>query len=233
VTGTSFDIADRGGAAERAIATRLGAFERVLVLARGPSAADTALRPDAFDGVLVTDPTYATGDVFRGEPAAVLIGDFCDRLPRVAERWLATPPGGRPLLMFGYIPRALRTHHPDFAALGLPPPQPILPLLVRRGLYAGGDPEVYPTTGVFLTLLAAAVCRRVTVAGVDLYRHPTGRMYHAPPPGQPHVAWPDRHSEACDTEHLRRAAALRGSGLKLLGVAGEAVRAMSEDHDQS
>jgi len=169
------------------------------VLGRGPSASDAWTAEHVNGAVIVTDPTYATRDVFAGEPRGVLIGDNPQLLEQVAQRFLATPEAQRPLLMHAYLPGAPML---PFARFGLPRPVPILPLLVRRGVYLHEPYAPYPTTGVFALLLAAALDKPVTVAGIDLYRHPTGRAYVN---DQAHDGWPKQHSEACDTAHIRGA----------------------------
>ena len=137
--------------------------DEVTVLGRGPSAAGAADVPR--EHVIVTGVTYATGDVFAGDPLAVLIGDGPEPalLDAIAARFNATPPERRPLLMYAYLPGDLRDA-PAFARHGLPRPAPILPLLIRAGLYRHAPGEPYPTTGVFAVLVAAALGKRVRAA---------------------------------------------------------------------
>lgn len=168
------------------------------VLGRGPSAADHWAATQTTGAVIVTDPTYATQDVYAPQPRGVLIGDRSQSLEKVAERFSATPPNERPLLMHMYLPGVPMM---PFADYGLPRPVPILPLLVREGLYRHEPHAPYPTTGVFALLLAAALDKPTTVAGIDLYRHPNGQMYVGQPPSQ--LDWPSHHSEACDKLHIR------------------------------
>ena len=171
--------------------------DHVTVLGRGPSAADQWTRQQLTDAVIVTDPTYATQDIYDGEPMGVLVGDNAQVLAQVAKRFLATPAQQRPLLMHMYLPNAPMQ---AFGTFGLPRPVPILPLLIRQRVYEHEPSEPYPTTGVFALLLATALNKRVTLAGIDLYRHPTGKMYVGE---QPTTKWPDQHSERCDRKHLR------------------------------
>lgn len=171
----------------------------ITVLGRGPSAADHWTRQQDLRGVIVTDPTYATRDVYGGEPRGVVIGDHSQVLAQIAERFHVTPKEKRPLLMHPFLPGAPMQ---AFAAHGLPRPVPILPLLVRVGLYRHEPFAPYPTTGVFALLLAAALEKRVTVAGIDLYRHPSGRAYTN---DQPHRSLPKQHDESCDLAHIQAA----------------------------
>jgi hypothetical protein len=210
-----------GGAVDSCDVLRdwFGCVNDLLVLGRGPGAADERGRglietylASPQRGVVVTDPTYATRDVFADEPLAVLIGDQSKALSGVADRFLATPPERRPLLMHMFLPGVPMQ---DFVSLGLPRPVPILPLLIRAGLYTHRPNEAYPTTGVFLALLAVALGKRIDVAGIDLYRHPSGKMYVSEPDTE---KWPPRHSEACDLDclGLARDRAVAGIGLSPL-----------------
>jgi len=196
--------------------------ESILVLGRGPSARDPRIGVKDYDAVVVADPTYAMKDVFDGEPRAVLIGDDSLVLPQVAARFNATAPARRPLLMHTFLPRLLRENAAAFTSLGLPRPVSILPLLLREKLYKHDPNGPYPTTGTFLAMLAAALGKRVCVAGIDLYRHPTGRAY-VDGVQQTHDAWPSKHSEACEVECLKRIAAYAGDRVKFIGVSAEVV----------
>jgi len=175
--------------------------DELIVLGRGPSAAEP--RAKAFPGkwVLVTDPTYVSRDVFDGEPAAVLIGDRSQDLAGVAERFLKTDPEKRPLLMHMYLPGVPML---DFVSHGLPRPVPILPQLIREGLYVHQPRKPYPTTGVFLALLAISLKKPVHIAGIDLYQHPSGKTYAGGVEPVSHEL-PEVHSIDCDLLNLRRA----------------------------
>lgn len=171
--------------------------------------------------MLVTDPTYATRDVFGGDPFAILIGDESLVLPQVAHRFEATKARNRPALLEIGLPGPSEQRD-LLSALGLPHPLSIMPLLVRKKLYAHqGQP--YPTTGVFAVLLAAALEKDVCVAGIDLYRHPSGRMYVEEKLEEDRTIWPAKHSEQVDVHYLRRAANLLGDRLTVIGVAGQTV----------
>jgi hypothetical protein len=175
--------------------------EELTILGRGPSAAEPWAKGLPRQSVLVVDPTYALRDTFDGDPIAVLFGDGATELAKAAQRFHQTPPQRQPLLMHMYLHR----HEPAaFAAHNLPRPVPILPLLIRTGLYTHNSHGPYPTSGVFLVLLAAALGKPAHVAGIDLYRHPSGREYVDSPTTGP-AQWPAWHSEACDIDHLRKA----------------------------
>lgn len=204
------------------IETWFAGVERVLVLGRGPSVRDPRVLRRAADAAMVVDPTYALRDVYDGRPHAVLIGDESIVLGAVARRYRDEPPTHRPLLMHAYLPGTPH-HRGDFEALGLPAPAPILPLLRRRGLYEHRPGRPYPTSGVFLAMVAAALDKPTCVAGIDLYRHPSGRMYVHRKLEEGHVIWPNKHSEAVDIEHLRLVVARLGPRLECVGVAAEVV----------
>ncbi len=192
-----------------------GRYERLLVLGRGPSATDGWARAAPTDGVLITDPTYATRDVFAGEPAAVLIGDRPreDLLQLTSRRWAAAPVDRRPLLLHTYLPRG---DWPAWSDYGLPRPLPILPLLIDANLYRHEPEQPYPSSGTFLVLLAAALDTPAAVTGIDLYDHPKGQRYaHQPSEVDIDEIASTPHTPACELAHLRGAAARLGDRLTL------------------
>ena len=209
----------------KALTDRFASVRSLLILGRGPSAHDPGICPANHDAVLVTDPTYATADVYDGDPFAVLIGDRSEMLPEVAKRYNAAEPRKRPLLMYAYLPCAMENYPVDFAALGLPPPLAVLPLLEHTDLYRYDAAQPYPTSGVFLVMLAAALAKPAFVTGIDLYRHPSGRMYVDRQLEIGHFVWPSQHSEAIDVKHLRRAADRLGDRLTCIGVFAELLGA--------
>jgi hypothetical protein len=197
-------------------------LNRILIMGRGPSALDPSLRPQDYDGVMVADPTYALRDVFAGNPVAVLIGDSSNVLDRMADRYLAEHSPDSPLIMSAYIPCAPPV---DFKAYRLPSPVPIRPLLQETGLYEYQPGKPFPTSGVLMTLLAAALGKECHVVGIDLYRHPSGQTYVGKggvEPAQPGL-WPAKHSEETELYHLRKAQKRLGAKLKIGGVAGSVL----------
>ncbi len=187
--------------------------DRLLVLGRGPSAIEPWARQQPRQYAIVTGPTYASRDVFNGDPLAVLISTPPHDVEPIARRFLATPPEQRPLLLYTYLPGV---EFFDFVSLGLPRPLPILPLLIRRGLYAHKPGQPFPTTGVFLVLLAAALGKPAAVAGIDLYSHPSGQVYANGSPSSPtRDMLSPRHSIECDQRHLRLARSTAPAPLEL------------------
>jgi hypothetical protein len=76
---------------------------------------------------IVSDARYVGDDATVD---GVLIGDAPVELQRLADRFLATVPAARPLLMHTYFPMSRPI---DFSGFGLPRPVPVLPFLLRRG----------------------------------------------------------------------------------------------------
>ncbi len=185
--------------------------DQLTVLGRGPSALDSWTIGRIGDAVIVTDPTYATHDVYEGEPLGVLIGDRSTQLEAVSERFNKTDPDHRPLLMHMFLPGCPMI---DFVSVGLPRPVPILPLLIRHGLYTHQSGLPYPTTGVFALMLAVALSKHITVAGIDLYKHPSGRVYNGEVATYK-FTWPNWHSEACETTHISAALTKAGKSVRV------------------
>jgi len=124
--------------------------------------------------VLTTDNTYANRERCPVDPVAVLIGHDAANLTALATRFLATSPGRRPLLLHPYLPRMPIL---DFVSLELPRPIPILPLLIRCGLYVHQPSGANPGPVELLFLLALALQKRISLAGVDIHLHPkVGRL---------------------------------------------------------
>jgi hypothetical protein len=186
--------------------------DHLLVLGRGPGAREPWASQLPRDAVLITDTSYAKRDVFEGDPLGVLIGDGPRDLRELAARYNATSPEQRPLLMHTYLPLASSL---DFVSAGLPRPVPVLPLLIHKGLYQHRPAQPYPTTGVFMVLLAAALGKQIDIAGIDLYHHPSGLVYAGQNATADEFTLPTRHSLACDVEHLRRAVNVSSSPTKM------------------
>jgi hypothetical protein len=159
--------------------------------------------------VLVTGPTYATRDVFAGDPCGVLISTPPTCVREIATRYHALPEHLRPVLMYTYLTCVAPM---DFNEFGLEP-IPIGPTLQEAGL-GSFDREPYPTSGVFLMLLAAALNKGADVAGIDLYRHASGRTY-VTDSAATQFEWPARHSLECDRACIRAAIDKNTGGFNL------------------
>jgi hypothetical protein len=123
--------------------------ERLVILGRDSAASEAAGR-----AVLTTGRVYADRSQCPVEPSAVLLDNDEAELVGVAARFLATPPARRPLLLHHFLPRPPLM---DFVSAGLPRPVPILPLLIRHGLYRHQPGGPKPDVTELLMLLAAAL----------------------------------------------------------------------------
>ena len=181
----------------------------ILVLGGGgASAAEEASRRWINEApprsVIVTAPTYAARDAFDGNPLAVLIDDRPNCLEQVARRFHAETPSQRPLLMHAYTPASPMLGFGDW---DLPRPVPILPLLIRSGLYDHVPRRPCPTTGVFLFLLAASLGKCVDVAGIEVHQDSLATTEAGPSAADQGSGLPTCHSEKCDLDHLQKAIA--------------------------
>jgi hypothetical protein len=108
-----------------------------------------------YENAIVTGDVYASRGAADGEPLVVILDDRS--LDAVARRFNATPAEQRPLLACAYLPDGGAS--PDFLAHGIPRPIPILPLLIRAGLYQHQPGSPHPSSADFALLLARAVER--------------------------------------------------------------------------
>ena len=197
---------------------------RFTILGRGPSAMDERARSLSQKFVLITGPTYATRDVFSGEPCGVLVSTPPTCVAEIAARYYALPESARPVLMYTYLPCVAPINFSEFGI----DPIPIGPLLQEAGL-GSFDHEPYPTSGVFLMLLAAALKKGADVAGIDLYRHASGRTYVTDvTSGQ--FLWPAHHRLECDLACIRETIHKNPSGFDL---SPELLQAINESEGSS
>ena len=109
----------------------------------------------AFDTIsVVDDAAYNDPQKVVSEPMGVLIGCPPADLAATAARYNAVKPAGRPLLMHALLPGVPFV---DFVSAGLPRPTPILPLLIRKGVYMHQPGGPHPTTSEFLRMLTKAL----------------------------------------------------------------------------
>jgi hypothetical protein len=104
--------------------------------------------------ILATGAMYADEQRCPLNPAGVLLDHDTTALAAVASRFLTTPVDNRPLLMHPFL-RALPPI--DFIAFGLPRPMPILPILIRAGLYTHRPGGPHPDARQWLHLLVDAL----------------------------------------------------------------------------
>jgi hypothetical protein len=88
------------------------------------------------------------------EPWAVVIGQEGVDLPALAARYQAAPADRRPLLVHPYW---LAVPQVDFVSAALPRPVPLLPLLIRKGVYTHRPNGPRPDTRQLLRLMAQAL----------------------------------------------------------------------------
>lgn len=179
----------------------------ITVLGQGPGATDHWTAQHTTDSVIVTDATYATKDVYADSPCAIVIGDQSQVLAEVSERFHATPPDQRPLLMHTYLPGEAML---PFAQYNLPRPVPLLPILLREQLYEHIPHTPHPTAILFALLLAAALNKPTIAAGLDWQEHlhdnTPAHKKHSVDSASPTTP-PSTHSQACERLHIQRATA--------------------------
>ena len=134
---------------------------RFIVFATEPRAGliGSIFEPDT--AVLMTDCVYAMIDDPPACRTGVLISEQKPPLEGIACRYHAAPAHQRPLLMYTYLPNPRLL---DVTAFDLPRPIPILPLLIRKGIYRHDPQQATPLTGEFLALLAQAFGKPFEVA---------------------------------------------------------------------
>ncbi len=126
----------------------------------GPESAAPEVRREIRPGhaVLTIGKIYADAGQCPVQPLAVLLDSDSAELAGVAARFGATAPEQRPLLLHHFLPRAPML---DFVSAGLPRPVPLLPLLIRRGLYSHQPGGPNPDLTELLILLAMALQKRM------------------------------------------------------------------------
>ena len=127
----------------------LAKFSRFAIIS---SAAQRSATPVAEDvAVMVSGEIYPG---VQGDVHAVMIDAPPAALSRIAERYLATEPQARPVLVYSYFPSVAPV---DFASAGLPRPWPVLPLLIERGVYTHRPHHETSSSGELMSLMAAAL----------------------------------------------------------------------------
>lgn len=118
---------------------------------------------DAKLAVIVSGHRYAAGDYPLDQVEGVILEHDPEVLPAVAQRYLSREK--RPLLMHAYLPGETML---NFAVHGLPRAIPILPLLIRSGVYRHQSNRRHPEAYLFAVLLAAALQKRIIVRGLPI-----------------------------------------------------------------
>lgn len=118
-----------------------------------PCAVLTEWARRASEIVILTGDSYARGDACP-DAAIVLLSAFEGELPLLAQRFSAAAPSERPLLVHPFFPGLPAV---PFARYALPRPVPILPLLIRSGLYLHAPGQGVPSDADLVRLLAQAL----------------------------------------------------------------------------
>lgn len=147
----------------------------VTVLGDDTDTTDAWTRTHRTTHVIATDVAYVTARESEALPRVVVIGYDEDVLKRLADRFTGTPDADRPVLMHPYLPGSPWL---TFDRYGLPRPSPMLPALIRHGVYTHEPFAPAPSTGVFALLLAATLGKCVMVCGIEAGRSADGVKPH-------------------------------------------------------
>jgi hypothetical protein len=118
------------------------------------SCAEQAAGVSPTIAALESDTKYNMPQHHPNEPLAVLIGCPPADLAATADRYNTTAAARRPLLLHSYLPSVPFI---DFVSADLPRPLPVLPFLIRNGIYTHRPGGPHPTTEDLLDLLARAL----------------------------------------------------------------------------
>lgn len=137
--------------------------DAIAVVGPKMSVTDAQLLNDPKVAVIVSGEIYASGKNNPMRIDGVLLEHDPDILAAVARRYLSSK--DRPLLMHTYLPKRPFL---NFDANGLPRAVPILPLLIRSGLYTHDAGAEVPGVYAFAVLLAGALQKRILPCGIDI-----------------------------------------------------------------
>jgi hypothetical protein len=159
-------LQERSNAVEAAevLADAFREVDRLIIV--GPESAAPSIAPGAV--ILMTGGAYAAGLLPNEKVMAVLIDTPPVDLDRVAERFVRCATESRPLLLYSYLPTAIDV---DFLSRGLPRPLPILPLLIRGGVYTHVPDQPPPSTEIFLSLMSKALNKSAAAVVTSPYSH--------------------------------------------------------------
>jgi hypothetical protein len=103
---------------------------------------------------IATDSTYLLLSGTKLMPRAVILGHDEMDWRQIAAQWNDTDSALRPLLLHPYLPAAKWINFPEF---GLPRPLPLLPLLIRTGVYSHRPVSPVPTAHQWAIALKLAL----------------------------------------------------------------------------
>jgi len=115
---------------------------------------------------IVTDRAYLNLPPTWSEPRCLLLGYDLPTLNQVADRWSAKVPEDRPELFHSFLPGSTPI---SFTEIGFERPRPILPILIKRGLYVHDPGGQHPSNSLFAMLLAMTLEKDVAFIGVPLH----------------------------------------------------------------
>jgi hypothetical protein len=164
--------------------------DSIAVLGPNASEQDAFVPNNARVAVIASGEVYASGGVAPKKVDGVLLEHDPPLLAAVARRYLSSK--NRPLLMHAYLPGQPFL---NFTQHGLPRAAPILPLLIRLGLYTHDASGEHLGIYTFAVLLAAALQKQILLLGVDLAETLTGERagWHIGPTDLEHLVRADRH----------------------------------------
>jgi hypothetical protein len=139
-----------------------GAFDRLIAIDEGHVTAEDLQLDDPSTAIVVSGRRYAAGDLPNERIRGVLLEHDPENLKDVAQRFHAVK--RRPMLMHAYLPGQPAL---DFVTLNLPRAVPILPLLIRSGVYVHEECESAPTILEFIKLLAVVMGEKFDVLQND------------------------------------------------------------------
>jgi hypothetical protein len=137
-------------------------FDRIIIVNPTLGSENELRTNDPKTAVIVSGQEYAARNWERVSLKGVILDHDQSIVPGVAKQFLATTSARQPLLMHAYLPQAPVI---NFVDCSLPRPVPILPLLIRSGIYEHRPQQASPTSRMLALLLAAALNKEVVVTG--------------------------------------------------------------------
>ncbi len=139
-------------------------FDRLMAIGEGPLNMEDLPSNDPHIAIVVSGLRYAAGDLPDELVKGVLLEHDPESLQSVARQFHSVAVAQRPMLLHAYLPDLPVL---NFGNVNLPRAIPILPLLIRSGLYIHQEKQHPPTTLTFTQLLAAAMRKQFTILGND------------------------------------------------------------------
>jgi hypothetical protein len=141
-------------------------FDRLMAIGDELVSAEDLPANDPLTAIVVSGRRYATGDLPDELVRGVLLEHDPEGLQNVARRFHSVTVEQRPMLMHTYLPGLPVL---DFGSVHLPRAIPILPLLIRAGLYVHQERQNPPPILAFAELVAAAMRKKFIILGYDVH----------------------------------------------------------------